>query len=87
MSNKVIDLEQDINALNNINLTTLQKMLFIFNSVEQGWIVRKKGECYVFRKKHGEKKEYLSEDFLIDFIRKHTDMKGILKKLSDETTE
>lgn len=44
------------------------KIKIIINAIEDGWTVNKKGEYYVFRKKHENKKEIFSEDYLKRFI-------------------
>ena len=44
------------------------KIKIIINAIEDGWTVYKKGEYYVFRKKHENKKEIFSEDYLKWFI-------------------
>lgn len=47
------------------------KMIFIFNALENGWTIKKKNEKYIFKRKHNNKKEVFSEDFLKDFITKN----------------
>ena len=37
-----------------MNLTNLQKMIFLYNAIESGWIVKKEGESYKFKKKNNE---------------------------------
>lgn len=44
------------------------KIKIIINAIEDGWTVYKKDEYYVFRKKHENKKEVFSEDYLKRFI-------------------
>ena len=44
------------------------KIKIIINAIEDGWTLYKKGEYYVFRKKHENKKEIFSEDYLKRFI-------------------
>ena len=51
-----------------INSIEQHKMIFIFNALENGWTIKKKGGKYIFKKKHNNKKEVFSEDFLKDFI-------------------
>ena len=50
------------------------KTSIILNAIEDGWIVYKKGDYYVFRKRHENKKEIFSEDYLRKFI--YTKIKG-----------
>lgn len=47
---------------------TLQKMIFIYNSINKGWKVHKKDNSYVFSKKHENKKEVFLDDYLKKFI-------------------
>lgn len=60
-----------------INNKQLQKMLFIFNAIEDGWYVKKKNKNYIFSKKHEGKKEVFSEDFLKKFIEKNLNFSRI----------
>lgn len=57
----------------NINNITIQKMLFIFNALNDGWIVEKSNESYIFRKKHEEREEYFLDSYLKEFIKSHID--------------
>jgi hypothetical protein len=47
---------------------TLQKMIFIYNSINKGWKVHKKENSYIFSKKHENKKEVFLDDYLKKFI-------------------
>ena len=47
---------------------TLQKMIFIYNSINKGWKVHKINNSYVFSKKHENKKEVFLDDYLKKFI-------------------
>lgn len=47
---------------------TLQKMIFIYNSINKGWKVHKRNNSYVFSKKHENKKEVFLDDYLKKFI-------------------
>jgi hypothetical protein len=47
---------------------TLRKMKFIFNAIENGWKVKKRGKSYVFSKPHENKKEIFSDTYLRQFI-------------------
>lgn len=49
------------------------KKEFIFNAIEDGWMVKKINNKYCFMKKHENKKEYFDESFLNDFIMKYID--------------
>jgi hypothetical protein len=51
-----------------IDPKTLQKMVFIYNSVETGWKVKKRENRYIFEKRHGNKKEVFMDDYLEKFV-------------------
>ena len=48
-----------------------QKMLFIFNAIEQGWKVKKNEDSYIFTKKHEKRREIFQSDYLEKFIQKN----------------
>ena len=43
------------------------------NALEQGWSVKKKGDAYIFNKKHEGKREVLRKDYLDHFIEQNFD--------------
>ena len=47
---------------------TLQKMVFLYNTVENGWTIRKYKDAYIFTKKHENRKEVFQSDYLEKFI-------------------
>jgi len=61
----------DDNISNNIIDKTTRKMMFICNAIEDGWCVHKDNNKYYFIKKHENKKEVLSEQYLENFIVKN----------------
>ena len=62
-----------------IAVKKIQKMLFLFNSIEQGWSVKKRGESYVFSKNHEGKKEVLEDSYLLKFMKSNLDLNKIIK--------
>jgi hypothetical protein len=51
-----------------IDIVKLKQMIFLFNALENGWNIKKKDGCYVFKKhNNGEKEIYLSS-YLSKFI-------------------
>ena len=52
----------------NKNEKNVIKETIILNAIEDGWSVQKKGDFYIFRKKHENKKEILSEEYLKMFL-------------------
>jgi hypothetical protein len=57
-----------------IDTKTLHKMIFIYNSVEKGWKVKKRKDKYIFQRSHNEKKEYFMDDYLDKFIAENSAM-------------
>lgn len=55
-----------------------QKMMLLFNSIEQGWTVKKRGETYVFIKSHEGKKEVLENNYLLKFMKTNLDLNKII---------
>jgi hypothetical protein len=55
--------------LESLDVITLQKMAFIYNSIESGWSVNKKDDKFVFNKKHEGKKEVFLDSYLQEFIK------------------
>lgn len=66
-----MELNEYFKNKNNINIIEQHKMIFIFNALENGWTIKKKNEKYIFKKKHNNKKEVFSEDYLKQFIEKN----------------
>jgi hypothetical protein len=57
-----------------------QKMLLLYNSIEQGWSVKKKGDSYVFSKNHEGKKEVLEDTYLLKFMNSNLDINKIFHR-------
>ncbi len=61
---------------NDLDIIKLNKMKFIFNAINDGWNVERQfndnhEEKYIFRKKHENKKEIFSNNYLEKFINKN----------------
>lgn len=61
----------DIQNFDNLDVLTKTKMLFIFNSLENGWKIKKINDKYIFSKKHENKKEVLLDNYLNNFIKEN----------------
>jgi hypothetical protein len=61
-----------------VDVIKFQKMLLIFNSIEQGWSVKKKDGSYVFTKPHENKKEVLEDAYLLKFMKNNLDLNKII---------
>ena len=58
-----------------IDSIKLQKMAFIFNALENGWIIKKQKDCYIFKKKHEGKKEIFNDNYLSRFVEESCNFK------------
>jgi hypothetical protein len=69
------DLEKDNIKVDSIKF---QKMLLLFNSIDHGWSVKKRGESYVFTKPHENKKEVLEDSYITKFMKTNLDFNKII---------
>jgi len=60
-----------------VDAIKFQKMLLLYNSIEQGWSVKKHGDSYVFTKPHEGKKEVLEDAYLLKFMKTSLDLNKI----------
>ena len=67
-------LENDNLKIDNVKL---QKMILLFNAIEEGWSIKKNNESYVFTKNHENKKEILHESYLTKFMKSNLDLNKI----------
>lgn len=58
----------------------LQKMLILFNAIEDGWSIKKKQDSYVFTKKHEGRREILHDSYLLTFMKTNLDINKIISK-------
>ena len=65
------------NTNSSIDFMKLQKMAFLFNALENGWSIKKKGSLYIFTKKHEGKKEVYLDDYLRLFMTENLDINKI----------
>lgn len=61
-----------------VDAIKFQKMLLLFNSIDHGWSVKKKGDSYVFSKPHENKKEVLEDSYIIKFMKTNLDLNKII---------
>ena len=61
------------NTINTPSLTNkeLNKIIFIFNAIEDGWKVKKYNNSYIFSKHKCKEKQVFTENFLNIFISKY----------------
>jgi len=60
-----------------VDFMKFHKMAFIFNALDNGWTVQKKGNAYIFSKKHEGKKEVFLDNYLKRFMVKNFDIDKI----------
>jgi len=68
-----VDIKVDTNNMK-IDCIMLQKMIFLYNALDKGWTVKKKGSAYVFSKNHEGKKEVMLEEYLKRFMLENLDI-------------
>jgi hypothetical protein len=61
-----------------VDAIKFQKMMLLFNSIEQGWSVKKRDDSYVFSKPHENKKEVLEDSYLLKFMKTNLDLNKII---------
>ncbi len=70
-NNEQLDLEVD--------KIKFQKMVFLYNALENGWSIKKRNDSYIFTKNHEGKKEIFEESYLSIFMKDNADINNILK--------
>jgi hypothetical protein len=61
-----------------VDAIKFQKMLLLYNTIEQGWSVKKRNGSYVFSKNHENKKEILDDSYLLKFMKSNLDLNKIV---------
>jgi predicted transposase YbfD/YdcC len=61
-----------------VDAIKFQKMLLIYNCVEEGWNVKKKHDSYVFSKPHENKKEVFENSYLLSFMKTNLNLNKIV---------
>ena len=60
-----------------INNIMLQKMIFIYNAIENGWDVKKMSDKYIFTKNHKQQKEVYLDSYLREFLETNLNINTI----------
>jgi hypothetical protein len=47
----------------------INKLSFIYNALEKGWSVRKKGKYYIFSRKHNNELKYFKPSYIYEFFQ------------------
>ena len=61
-----------------IDKIKFQKMVFLYNALDNGWSIKKKQNSYIFTKNHEGKKEIFDEAYLAMFMKENTNINNIL---------
>ena len=61
-----------------IDNVIFQKMLLMYNALEDGWSIKKREKSYVFSKNHEGKKEILEDAYLLKFMKTNFDIKKVI---------
>jgi len=56
----------------------LQKMIFLYNALENGWDIKKQNEKYIFTKIHEGKKDVYLDSYLRTFLETNINIKNIM---------
>jgi hypothetical protein len=73
-----MDIKVNIKEKNTIDFMTLQKMVLLYNSLEEGWEIKKNNDKYIFKKKHEGKKEIFLDSYLKHFVEENIDINKII---------
>jgi len=55
-----------------------QIMVFLYNSINEGWKIHKEGSTFVFSKKHLGKKEFFEESYLSSFVESNLNIENLI---------
>jgi hypothetical protein len=61
-----------------LDFMKFQKMIFLYNALENGWSIKKRKDKYVFSKNHEGKKEIFDEAYLSLFMKQNMNINNIL---------
>ena len=69
---KIEDKQVDIDKIK------FQKMVFLFNALDNGWSIKKRKDSYIFTKNHEGKKEVFDDAYLSMFMKDNCNINNIL---------
>ena len=69
----------DENKQIEIDQLKFQKMVFLYNALDNGWSIKKRKDSYIFTKNHEGKKEIFDELYLSIFMKENVNINNILK--------
>jgi len=62
-----------------IDQIKFQKMVFLYNALDNGWSIKKRNDAYIFSKNHEGKKEIFEASYLSIFMKDNANINKILK--------
>jgi len=79
----LMDLQLNLESLTNlenvrVDTIQFQKMVFLFNALQDGWSVKKRNDSFVFTKSNDGRKQILEESFLKKFMNSNLDISKII---------
>jgi hypothetical protein len=73
-----IEIKLDNEKSLEIDKIKFQKMVFLYNALDNGWSIQKKQNSYIFKKNHEGKKEILNDTYLSIFMKDNSDINKLL---------
>lgn len=73
-----LDKIKDLGDSASLDFMRFQKMVFLYNALENGWSIKKRKDKYVFSKNHEGKKEIFDETYLSAFMKQNMNINNIL---------
>lgn len=61
-----------------IDMVKFQKMILLYNCIEDGWTIKKRKDSFVFTKSSESKKEVIQDSYLLNFMKDNLDITKIL---------
>ena len=62
-----------------IDKIKFQKMVFLFNALDNGWSIKKRKDSYIFTKNHEGKKEVYDDSYLTIFMKDNSNINNLLE--------
>jgi hypothetical protein len=75
-----INIENKDGSSNDITLDSIkfQKMVLLFNAINDGWSIKKNNDSYIFKKNHEGKKEIFHDSYLLTFMKGNFDINRLI---------
>tara|TARA_B100000073_G_C23404712_1_gene440685 strand:- start:84 stop:290 length:207 start_codon:yes stop_codon:yes gene_type:complete len=53
------------------DMEKFQKMVLLYNALEDGWKIKKINNNYIFKKKHENNDQYFNDNYINEFLKKY----------------